>query len=398
MALQKSEVKTEAPRKLEAGPRAVLVVDDDPAVGRSLQRVLESAGYEVVVADDGNVAIETLMSRAFDVVLSDIRMPGMSGVELLSVVRAYDLDVPVILMTGAPTVETAIEAVSLGAVQYLSKPTPMDTILRAIDNALRSRRAARARRDTLPPESGARAADLEELQRGFQSALDGMFMAFQPIIDGARRRVFGYEALMRTHEESLPGPNEVIVAAERLGRLPDLGARVRGLCAEAFETAPDDALLFVNLHPRDLLDKDLYEAGSPLTKIANRVVLEITERSTIDDVKDITARMAVLRYHGYRIAIDDLGAGYAGLSSLVSLGPEIVKLDMSLVRGVHRSEIRQRVVGSLAALCAETGMRVVAEGVEVAEERDAVRRLGCDLLQGHLFAMPGPPFPEVVSF
>jgi len=394
----KSEARTEGSTRFEGPPRAVLVVDDDPAVGRSLQRVLESAGYDVALADDGNVAIETLMRRSFDVVLSDIRMPGMSGVELLSVVRAYDIDVPVILMTGAPTVETAIEAVSLGAVQYLSKPTPMDTVLSAIDNALRSRRVARSRRDTLPPDSEAREADLAELRASFQRALDGMWMAFQPIVDSARRRVFGYEALMRAPEETLRGPSDVLLAAERLDRLPDLGARIRGLCAQAFEHAPDDALLFVNLHPRDLLDKDLYEAGSPLTKIAGRVVLEITERSTLEDVKDIQARVAVLRYHGFRIAIDDLGAGYAGLSSLVSLGPEIVKLDMSLVRGVHRSEIRQRVIGSLVALCAETGMRVVAEGVEAAEERDAVRRLGCDLLQGHLFAKPGPPFPAVGSF
>ncbi|HEX4447522.1 MAG TPA: EAL domain-containing protein [Polyangiaceae bacterium] len=394
----KSEARTERPTRFETPPRAVLVVDDDPAVGRSLRRALESAGYDVAVADDGNVAIETLMRRSFDVVLSDIRMPGMSGVELLSVVRACDMDVPVILMTGAPTVETAIEAVSLGAVQYLSKPTPMDTVLSAIDNALRSRRIARSRRDTLPPESEAREADLAELRATFQRALDGMWMAFQPIVDSAHRRVFGYEALMRTPGETLSGPNDVLLAAERLDRLPDLGARIRGLCAQAFERAPDDALLFVNLHPRDLLDKDLYEAGSPLTKIASRVVLEITERSTLEDVKDIQARMAVLRYHGYRIAIDDLGAGYAGLSSLVSLGPEIVKLDMSLVRGVHRSEIRQRVIGSLVALCGETGMRVVAEGVEIVEERDAARRLGCDLLQGHLFARPGPPFPAVGSF
>jgi EAL domain-containing protein (putative c-di-GMP-specific phosphodiesterase class I)/CheY-like chemotaxis protein len=384
---------------MEAPPRAVLVVEDDPAVGRSLQRVLESEGYDVELADDGNVAIETLMHRPFDVVLSDIRMPGMSGVELLSLVRACDIDVPVILMTGAPTVETAIEAVSLGAVQYLQKPTPMDVVLRAIDQALRSSRAARAKRDTLPPESGQAEAGaaLPALRAAFEHALDGMWMAFQPIVDARRRRVFGYEALMRTQAGALVDPGDILEAAERLGRLGDLGARIRARCAEAFQRAPDDALLFVNLHPRDLLEKDLYEASSPLTKIAHRVVLEITERSTIEEVKDIEARLAVLRYHGYRIAIDDLGAGYAGLSSFVSLGPEIVKLDMSLVRGVHRSDIRRRVIGSLVSLCAEMGMRVVAEGVELAEERDAVRKLGCDLLQGYFFARPGPAFPSIAD-
>ena len=112
-------------------------------------------------------------------------------------------------------------------------------------------------------------------------------------------------------------------------------------------------------------------------------------------MKDIQSRVSVLRFHGFRIAVDDLGAGFAGLSSFVALGPEIVKLDMSLVRDFHKSEIRQRLIGSMATLCKEMGMRVVAEGVEVAEERDCVCTCGCTLLQGYFYAEPGPPFPVV---
>jgi len=123
-------------------------------------------------------------------------------------------------------------------------------------------------------------------------------------------------------------------------------------------------------------------------------VLEVTERSAIDDVKDIQVRVGALRRLGFRIAIDDLGAGYAGLSSFAALEPEIVKLDMSLIRNVHRSEIRQRLVGSMASVCREMNMRVVAEGVELREEYAIVLEAGCDLLQGYLFARPGPPFPE----
>jgi EAL domain-containing protein (putative c-di-GMP-specific phosphodiesterase class I) len=124
-------------------------------------------------------------------------------------------------------------------------------------------------------------------------------------------------------------------------------------------------------------------------------VLEITERAAIEDVKDIQARVSVLRYNGYRIAIDDLGAGYAGLSSFAALEPEIVKLDMSLIRNVHQSDVRKRLVGSMTALCKEMEMLVVAEGVEIPEERNCVQAVGCDLLQGYLFAKPGPPFPTV---
>jgi EAL domain-containing protein (putative c-di-GMP-specific phosphodiesterase class I) len=387
----------DAPLGGAAGARTVLVVDDDELVARSLRRVLEASGYQVTTVSDGNAAVETIMHNAYDVVLSDIQMPGMSGVDLLGIVRARDLDVPVLLMTGAPSLETAIEAVSLGALQYLPKPTPNTVLLSAVERASRLHRMAQMKRAALKL-SGAhddQAGDRAGLQACFERALESMWMAFQPVVSRSARRIFGYEALMRTREPSLPHPGAVLSAAERLGRLNDLGRRVRSLSAAAFERAPTDALLLVNLHTQDLLDGELYEESSPLTKIASRAVLEITERSTIDDVKDVAARVEVLRHHGFRIAIDDLGAGYAGLSSFVALEPNIVKLDMSLVRSVDRSSIRQRLVGSMTALCKEMGMNVIAEGVETVEERDCVCSLGCDLLQGYLFARPGPPFPSV---
>jgi EAL domain-containing protein (putative c-di-GMP-specific phosphodiesterase class I)/CheY-like chemotaxis protein len=385
------------PKRGVAGERSVLIVDDEPALCRALERVLRAAGYQVTTVNDGAAAADVVVSHQFDVILSDIQMPGMSGVDLLRVIRAYDLDVPVILMTGNPTLETAMDAVSLGALQYLSKPMSNELLLDAINRASRLHRLAQVKRDALAlaGEAESQAGDRAGLEASFERALDSMWMAFQPIVDMKRRRIFGYEALMRTREPSLPHPGAVLEAAERLDRLSAVGERVRNLSAEAFERAPDDALLFVNLHTRDLLDPHLYEARSPLSRLAERVVLEITERAAIDNVKDIKARVSVLRYNGFKLAIDDLGAGYAGLSSFVALEPEIVKLDMSLVRNAHTSPLRQRLIGSMASLCKELGIQVIAEGIEVVEEGDTVRHAGCDLLQGYYFAKPGPPFPEV---
>jgi len=122
-------------------------------------------------------------------------------------------------------------------------------------------------------------------------------------------------------------------------------------------------------------------------------VLEITERSSVDEIRDLATRVADLRRMGHRIAIDDLGAGYSGLNSFAVFEPEIVKLDMSLVRGIHLSETKRRIIRSMRQLCSEMGILVVAEGVETVEERDALVELGCDLLQGYLLAKPGPAFP-----
>ena len=328
----------QVPAPSAAGERSVLVVDDDAALARSTQRILERAGFDVIVADDGTTAVQAIMGRPFDVIVTDIQMPGMSGLDLLRIVRAYDLDVPVILTTGEPKVETAMEAVSLGALEYLPKPAPNDVIVKAVERASRLHRMALMKRDAfrLAGSGDTLAGDRAGLETRFDNALATMWMAFQPIVDATRKRIFGYEALMRAREPSLPHPGAVLSAAERLDRLSDLGRRVRALTAEAFERAPAGTLLLVNLHTRDLLDPELYEASAPLARFADRVVLEITERATIDDVKDILARVSVLRSQGYRIAIDDLGAGYAGLTSFAALEPEIVKLDMSHVTFIYQ--------------------------------------------------------------
>lgn len=379
----------------------VLLVDDDAALARAIARVLHAAGYTVRAVTSGPAAVETVMSETVDVIVSDIQMPGMSGVDLLSMVRAYDLDVPMILMTGNPTIDTAIEAVSLGAIQYLVKPVPNEVLVKAVGRASKLHRLAEMKREAmkLRGEGGLMAGDRAGLQATFDRALDGLWVAFQPIVDaGQNNKIYGYEALMRTHEPALSTPESLLTAAERLDCLEPLGRRVRELAAEGFRRAPPETLLFVNLHARDLLDTDLYEPDSPLMQVAHRVVLEITERTPIDDVKDVQARVAVLRFHGFRIALDDLGAGYAGLSSFVALEPDIVKLDMSLVRGIHTSLVKQRLVSSILNVCHDLGIKVVVEGVEEIEECAMMQGMGCEYMQGYLFAKPSRPFPDVRTF
>jgi EAL domain-containing protein (putative c-di-GMP-specific phosphodiesterase class I) len=141
------------------------------------------------------------------------------------------------------------------------------------------------------------------------------------------------------------------------------------------------------------MDDGLLSPKSPLSQHAHRVVLEVTERVSLDQVKDVRAKLADLRRMGFRLAIDDLGAGYAGLTSFATLEPEFVKLDMSLVRDVHRNHTKETLVRSMTSACRDLGMLVVAEGVETLEERDLLVSLGCDLLQGYLLGKPGRPFP-----
>jgi EAL domain-containing protein (putative c-di-GMP-specific phosphodiesterase class I) len=158
---------------------------------------------------------------------------------------------------------------------------------------------------------------------------------------------------------------------------------------------PTDALIFINIHPLDLTNDSLYALRAPLTAHAGRLVLEVTERSSLQRIDDLSSRIERLRDLGYRIAVDDLGAGYAGLSSFSQLEPDIVKLDMALVRGIDSSSSKSSLVRSMVQVCTQDlGMRVVCEGVETSAERDTLERLGATLLQGYLFARPERGFRD----
>jgi EAL domain-containing protein (putative c-di-GMP-specific phosphodiesterase class I) len=339
-------------------------------------------------------AVKRVSAGGVHVVVSDISMPEMTGVELLRTIRDHDADLPVVLVTGLPALESATDAVEYGAFKYIVKPFEPEVLRTTVERARKLYRLARMKREALRLlGANAVSADRAGLESAFESAIDSLWMAFQPILRASDRSVFGYEALLRTEEPTLIRPDLVVDAAERLSSLPRLGRRVRTLAAAAMAHAQPGATLFLNLHPLDLADEELYDAAAPLSELAARVVLEVTERAAIEEVDGIERRVHRLRERGFRIAVDDLGAGYAGLSSFALLEPEIVKLDVSLLRDIDQSPVKQKLVASMTSLCKDMGFLVVAEGIETTAERDCVVALGCDLLQGFLFARPGRPFP-----
>ena len=373
------------------GELRVLLVDDDPAIIRAYGSVLTRHGVAVETASNGKEGAARVKAASFNVIVSDISMPEMTGIEFLKAVRAHDLEVPVILMTGEPSVESAMRAIEYGVFRYLAKPVAGHELWETVLRAARLHKLANLKREALelPGRDMGRLGERAALEVRFSWAMNLMWMAFQPIIGWRGRHVFGYEALLRSDEPLMKNPAEILDAAERLGRLHELGRAVRAKVAAA-ATAPEAAgvKLFVNLHSADLNDEELYSADAPLSKIATRVVLEVTERASLYGVKNIAACVAKLKALGFQVAIDDLGAGYAGLTSFTQLEPEIAKLDMSLVRDVDTDSRRQSIIRSMHTLCKELDMLVVAEGVETPAERDMLAELGCYLLQGYLFGRP----------
>lgn len=238
-------------------------------------------------------------------------------------------------------------------------------------------------------------AQLRDLEEKLNRCLAAMTLHFQPIVHASTRARFGYEALLRSTDRSLPHPGAILDAAERLERIPAVGRSVRAQAAKVVAAAPAErGIVFINLHLLDLFDKQLTSAFAPLSKVASRVVLEITERTSLEGQIDLRYRVAELRELGFRIAIDDLGGGHARMGTFTLLDTDFVKLDMSLVRDVDQHPMKQRLIKSVTELCRDQGITVIGEGVETEAEAKVLVDLSCDLLQGYLIAKPALPFVD----
>lgn len=376
----------------------VLIVDDDPDVVRITSRILnQQDDITVVAVHEPAVALVKSRKIDFDVVLSDIVMPGMDGIKLIEGLRSFDLDVPIILFTGSPSLETAQKAVELGAYRYLVKPVDTDELIDLVRKAGTGYKLAKLKRQAaeLTGESDNRPGDVAGLQTALAKVIDTLWIAYQPIVKAVDSSLYGFEALVRSEDERLSTPGEIVDAASQLGQLLQLGRAVRDRAASDMTRAPANSRLFVNVHPEDLMDLDLGHPDSRLTEVSGRVILEVSEHDWLDTGPELLERLTVLKRLGFQFAIDDLGSGKAGLGGFKSLEPLIAKIDVDLTTGIEEDKRKQDVVKSMVDLCHDSDIIVVAEGVETQGALETCKALGCDLLQGFFIAQPGRPFPLV---
>lgn len=374
----------------------VLLIDDDFSVRKMHAKVLSRAGFRVEAAASGAEAL-ALLERGLRIgaVVTDLHMPGIDGLSFMKAIRKIDLDVPVIVVTGYPSLESAVRVIEYGGFRYLTKPASATELVVAIRSAVSMHRLALLKRRALELYESERwhFGDRASLESTFDQAIEQLWMAFQPIVNFRKREIVGYEALVRSSHPALATPGPLLGAAERLGRVGELGQRIRRHVVDAVLAAPVETLIFMNLHAADLNDDALYSKSSALCACAPRIVLEVTERSSLDRVSDVKGRAQTLRGLGYKLAIDDLGAGYAGLSSFSQLEPDIAKLDMSLVRDIDNSPQKQSIVRSMLEVChKELGVDVICEGVETMAERNTLDKLGSETQQGYLYGRPSAGF------
>ena len=212
-----------------------LIVEDDVALRAAYQRHLENIGWEVVTATDGLAASALVHPDAFDVIVSDLSMPRMGGIDFIRAVRQKDQDIPVIFITGEPQLQTAVEAVTYGAYRYLTKPFALHQFAEILARAAHLHQMARLKREALALTQAGDSlpGDRTVLELALSTdAIERIWMAYQPIVSWSARAAVAYEALVRSEEPSLKNPTDLIAAGEQLGRLPELGRRVQGRASQ----------------------------------------------------------------------------------------------------------------------------------------------------------------------
>jgi len=215
-------------------------------------------------------------------------------------------------------------------------------------------------------------------------------MAFQPIVDLRKGQIFAQEALARGLSGESAGTVFEQVDEHNLYRF-DQTCRVKAI--ELASRFPSTSLISINFMPRavyrpELCIRTTLAAAKEYSVDVSRIMFEVTEGEKVDDSSHLQSIINYYKSQGFKTAIDDFGAGFSGLNMLAEFLPDLVKLDMALIRNIHSSRSRKAIVKGVATMCHELDIGLIAEGIETVEEKETLLELGIYLQQGYLYSKP----------
>lgn len=216
-------------------------------------------------------------------------------------------------------------------------------------------------------------------------------MAFQPIVNFHEKSIFGYEALVRGPNEE--GADYILSQVTDANRYKfDQAIRVKAL--DLAMKLNLEGMLSINFLPNAVYRPETciratLEAAAELNFPTNRIMFEVSEGEKVIDHDHLKKIFVEYKKQNFTTAIDDFGAGYAGLNLLADWQPDVIKLDMSLTRNINSDHVRRSLVSGIIAVCKELSIKIIAEGIESREERDTLYLQGVHLFQGYYFARPG---------
>lgn len=216
----------------------------------------------------------------------------------------------------------------------------------------------------------------------------GVRMVFQPIVDIRTREIIGAEALARFDSEPRRTPDVWFAEAWEVGLGGELEiAAVRSAIAQ-LPHFPKGIYLSVNVSPSTLQSEAFFESLAEADP--DRIVIEVTEHRIVAEYEPLLEAVHRLNDRGTRLAVDDVGAGYSGLTHIIRVAPKILKLDVSLTRDIYRDVVKQALATAAVAFASRVGVEIVAEGIETDQDALALQLLGVRYGQGYYFGKPGP--------
>ena len=225
---------------------------------------------------------------------------------------------------------------------------------------------------------------------------------FQPIVHLQTRQIYGYEGLVRGPVNTvLHSPTRLFEAATWAGRLAELDLLCRRVVIHRFAQLNLPGRLFINVDPYSLMHEHFRE-GLTLEFVEqarlnpSQLIIELTETHPVEDVRLMQQAMIHYREMGFRVALDDLGAGYSGLKLWSEIRPDIVKIDRHFIHGVDQDRTKQQFVSTILKTATALGCRVITEGVETEGEYATLRKIGVEMLQGYYFGRPIPVPPVTI--
>mgnify|MGYP000300620698 CR=1 FL=1 len=239
------------------------------------------------------------------------------------------------------------------------------------------------------PEQSLRLNELQEIIQNQQ-----IYSVYQPIISLMDGSVFGYEALTRGPEDTLfHSPIPLFDFAEKEGAIYSLDKIAREKAVLGCRNLLKEQKLFINI-PIQIINDPNFTLDQTLKLLEqcglrpHNIVFELTERSSIESFSSVKKTLSLYRSHGYQIAIDDAGAGYSSLQAIAELHPDYIKIDRSLIHGIHNNKIKENIVETFVTFARKMNILIIAEGIEEAEDLTKLIRMGVQYVQGFLLGIP----------
>ncbi len=227
---------------------------------------------------------------------------------------------------------------------------------------------------------------------------------FQPIVETESLEIFGYECLSRglKSDGTLMPPGEMFEFAKKTKSIFNLDRQCR---IQALKSAFEKNInknVFINFNPTSIYVpevclRDTFAYANKIGFDRKKIVFEVVETERVNEVKHLKSILNYYRSAGFKVALDDVGSGYSSLNLVAQLKPDLIKIDMEIVRNIDKENIKQVIVSSLVKISNEIGAVTLAEGIETKEEFETVKSLGVKLAQGYLFGKPSPEPVNIIN-